>query len=84
MKKVVKSLFFCIFIGLYSACTQPRPTSDGSAEDVIENIKYAKDKRTNLCFGMLSSASADGFRNVSVTCVPCDSLKNVEVLIVGE
>ena len=49
-----------------------------SCQTVVEktkkNLIYFKDERTNLCFGIIDNKSS-----VSITCVPCDSLKNIEL-----
>lgn len=53
--------------------------------DSIKSITYFKDIRTGLCFGALKSVTYGPRDVTSITCVPCDSLKNVDVkIIVGE
>lgn len=50
-----------------------------SAESAHKEIEYFKDKRTGLCFaeyGNIGSITTDSY---TITCVPCDSLKNVNL-----
>lgn len=51
-------------------------------KQVIENIEYYKDSKTNLCFAIFTDGLAGNGAVVALTCVPCDSLKNVEVKII--
>ena len=43
------------------------------------DIIYFKDKRTNLCFGAITSRKARSFdtSGLGLTCVPCDSVKHL-------
>jgi len=47
-------------------------TTNKNQTIINEIIVYTKDNRTGLCFASIGSFS-------TITCVPCDSLKNVEV-----
>ena len=48
-----------------------------SNEEADERISYFKDARSKLCFAQISSTSSNGYKVVSITCVPCDSVKNL-------
>lgn len=49
-------------------------------EMVMENVSYIKDKKTGLCFLVnYSGKTVASYYVVNLTCVPCDSLKNVTV-----
>lgn len=48
-------------------------------ESLHRNITYFKDERTGLCFaeyGNVGSITTDAY---TITCVPCDSLKNINL-----
>lgn len=48
--------------------------------EIQENIVYFKDPNTGLCFAAVNSTNTKSLsNNSSITCVPCDSLKRVEV-----
>lgn len=48
--------------------------------EIQENIVYFKDPNTGLCFAAVNSTNTKSWSNSSsITCVPCDSLKKVEV-----
>jgi hypothetical protein len=47
---------------------------------IKENLVYFKDDRTGLCFAAVNSTNTKSLSNsTSISCVPCDSLKNVEI-----
>lgn len=75
MKKILIGLSL-IFVLI--ACQVPAHyRSDDN--DVISGIKYIKDDRTGLCFAILTSVSANTYIIISITCVPCDSLKKLGI-----
>jgi len=48
-------------------------------QKIKQSITYIKDEQTGLCFAVLNNHT-DGFRSTfTIACVPCDSLKNVNV-----
>jgi len=42
-------------------------------------VCYVRDTRTGLCFAATGSLSSDGYTIISITCVPCDSLRQIPV-----
>ncbi len=70
----VMILFSCKHVSIAN-----KPTEE-VVKDIIGNITYAKQDTTGLCFAL--SVSADKTEKVFVllSCVPCDSLKNVHVI----
>ncbi len=49
-------------------------------DSIKENLVYFKDSKTGLCFAAVNSTNTKSMSNsTSITCVPCDSLKNVDV-----
>lgn len=51
-----------------------------NTKEIQENIVYFKDPNTGLCFAAVNSTNTKSLSNSSsITCVPCDSLKTVEV-----
>ena len=47
--------------------------ADGAMKpaDITVSIKYSKDLRTGLCFGMIQTYTFGGRKNPSITTVPC-------------
>lgn len=49
-------------------------------DSIKESLVYFKDSKTGLCFAAVNSTNTKSMSNsTSITCVPCDSLKNVDV-----
>jgi hypothetical protein len=49
----------------------------GETKVITDNITYTKDSTTNLCFAVIKfSLNGSGRYGYSMTCVPCDSIKN--------
>jgi hypothetical protein len=72
MKKIILFLFIGM-MGLLSCQSTTRPNTKSLGNDVT----YFKDTITNLCFGAIASQTNTPYDIVSITCVPCDSLKKV-------
>jgi hypothetical protein len=73
MKKLLLLLALCFVLG---SCEQTT-TTDVQKLSTNYNISYFIDNRTGLCFGALSSRTHGGWSVVSITCVPCDSVKHL-------
>lgn len=76
MKKLIVVLSMLSIVTMTS-CQQ---TKQSNTDEIKKNLIYFKDSNTNLCFGAINSFSAQGYEVTSITCVPCDSLKNISVL----
>lgn len=76
MKKLIVVLS-TLSILVMTSCQQ---TEQSNPDEIKKNLIYFQDSNTNLCFGAINSITAQGYEVTSVTCVPCDSLKNVSVL----
>ena len=61
---------------LLTSC-QDNINSDST--EILDSIQYVKDTRTGLCFATVSSMTHSLYVVTSITCVPCDSLKRVDV-----
>lgn len=72
MKKII--LLTLMIIGILS-CQMNSPTN----VEKLNGLTYFKDSKTGLCFAAINSTSYSGYYVTSITCVPCDSLKNVEL-----
>ncbi len=79
----MKKLIFSLTVLSLSACTMSQKTNDDDSQSVTSNITFSKHMKTGLCFGMVTFTKSGGFNSVSVTCVPCDSLKKVKVVEVN-
>jgi hypothetical protein len=55
------------------SCTQQIVISDLDTN----KIRYAQDPRTGLCFAYTGSVSADNYKIISLTCVPCNAVENL-------
>ena len=75
MKKLI--VVSLLSIVTMTSCQQ---TKQSNPDEIKKNLIYFQDSNTNLCFGAINSITAQGYEVTSVTCVPCDSLKNVSVL----
>lgn len=51
---------------------------NGETYEYKNSIKYIKGKKTHLCFVRVDNNEIDPTSGI-ITCVPCDSLKNVSV-----
>jgi hypothetical protein len=55
-------------------------SSSIKTREIKKNIVYFKDERTNLCFAGINSTNINSLsETTSISCVPCDSLKNVNI-----
>lgn len=69
-----KTLFLLTILVLCGSC---QTNSESDVGKIIENLTYFKDPSTNLCFATINSSDRYGFKVVSITCVPCDSVKHL-------
>jgi hypothetical protein len=74
MKIVLKTTLLVFLISFVSCEPDIKLDED---EKVIPKINYFYDDRTGLCFAEVISVNAYGFKIRSISCVPCDSLKDV-------
>ena len=79
MKKILVILLLSII--LFSCKTNPSEIDNG--------FKYIKDYHTGLCYSVSNLGFFDNgivkgtqYDNRTLTCVPCDSLKNINVTII--
>jgi hypothetical protein len=78
MKHTLLVLIAC----LLASCTggNPRDTSKADALAIAEKIIYVKEKRSGLCFGMVTTSSA-GYAgpvaNTSITLIPCEKVAHL-------
>jgi len=75
MKNIIYAI---VLIGLIS-CTQIEKTSTDDSNKTIEKITFSKDYKTGLCFATINSVTYLGHEVISITCVPCDSLKKIGI-----
>jgi len=81
MKKILMMMiFFFGTIALMSSCGAKSARLGNIDPDDIE---YIKDCRTNLCYAIIGAKQGmnitDAAESMGMACVPCDSLKNVEI-----
>lgn len=71
-------ILFSLFLLLIVGC---KLEGDGTAllnsdEEIRDRVTYFMDSRTGLCFAQVDFLIR-GDRGVSITCVPCDSIKRL-------
>ena len=76
MKKLIL-LFVFMTIGL-SSCRTEAEQKEKTINKIVETTFYYRDSQTGLCFAGVYSRNAYG-DIVSITCVPCDSLKKIGI-----
>lgn len=64
-------LALLIVLALCTGCVDTHPVESTDAHEVVAQLRYSRDFRTNLCFAMVSSTSYGGSRVVSIANVPC-------------
>lgn len=79
MKKILIVLALIVLL-VSNSCTYRTQFSEKYNYEIIKNITYFKDQRTGLCFAIVS-ITAHSYSVTSITCVPCDSLKNKNIEI---
>ena len=71
---------FSLILGtlLLMLCSCSVNTS-GNIDFDADHIKYDKDERTGLCFGVIASRKTGSLdaTGLGMTCVPCDSVKHL-------
>lgn len=71
MKKLIPILLGTILI---SSC---QSTTEADVKSVGDNLTFFK--KNNLCFATVGSMDNKLSKSVSITYVPCDSIKNVNI-----
>jgi regulatory protein YycI of two-component signal transduction system YycFG len=79
MKEIIIIIIILIVLLLgINEIKKPQVNTSTNIKELKNNIEYFKDERTGLCFAVISS-SISGYATtsnaVSITCVPCDSIK---------
>jgi hypothetical protein len=59
---------------LISVSCGPRVPTDASIRQLGSAITYMWDDRTGICFAVVESPGADGFRTTSIATVPCEKI----------
>lgn len=80
MKKIILFAAAIVLLTAFSSCSVNSSKIDVDSFET-EDIIYFKDLRTGLCFGVAASRvyGATSSTGMGMTCVPCESLKNVKV-----
>jgi len=71
----MKKLLLVATIILVSSCSV---NTSGNIDVDTNDIKYFKDERTGLCFGIVASRKSfdTDATGLGVTCVPCEKVEN--------
>ena len=76
MKILIILLSIVITLG---ACTvQSSKLSKNDGEKIIENIRYVKDKKLDLCFALIASRKANRVDSsgLAMAAVPCEKVED--------
>ncbi len=75
MKNTANKLIVTVILLILLSCKN----NVGEEMPKVESggITFFKHLPTGLCFGKIYSSTSDGHEVVSITCVPCDSLKKI-------
>ena len=76
----MKNYALCIVLtlGLCLAACSPivSKVNSTTASDVVDNITYAKDKRTGICYALFTTIKLGDYSNtVGITWVPCEKVE---------
>jgi hypothetical protein len=68
-----------IVLGLGLGMMSCSVSTSGNVDVDSNDIKYVRDSRTNLCFGIVASRKSfsTATTGLGVTCVPCESVKHL-------
>ena len=75
MNKIALLLLTIVFI---CSCSTEQINNKSNVTEITNNIVYFKDYKTGLCFASVNSITSNLYTVASITCVPCDSLKNLK------
>lgn len=67
-------LFVCLSMMALESCSLPVKTEPSEVTDILSKITYVQEPRSGLCFAILASLTYNGYRNFSLTNVPCDKV----------
>lgn len=71
MKRLVVLFLMLVFLSCQN-------NSLSNKDEIVVNISYIKDENTGLCFATVNSLTYGFYSIVSISCVPCDSIKNLK------
>lgn len=81
-KKEMDKFRLLLLVSFSLALTACQFNIKPDAGKISESIVYFKDSRTNICFASVGNLDiANNGVSSDFTCVPCDSLKRVEVSV---
>ena len=70
----MKKVLLILAVAVYTSCSV---STSGNVDVDASDIKYVKDSRTGLCYGVVASRKAmtASTTGLGVTCVPCDKVE---------
>ena len=79
-QKMILTLMMCVMF-LAGCSAKPREVDDERAKQIAKQIKYLKDHRVGLCYGVIAVSvnGIDQDGGLGMTEVPCDKVNNLLV-----
>ncbi len=74
----MRKLLLAFLMSMLFACGETDFQKESSKRNSLSGIRYVRSFKTGLCFAVITTDNNE-VRN-AFTCVPCDSLRNVEVI----
>lgn len=76
LRKFFVGVLLCFSVLVHLSITGCEEKAAAEAINKPEKVEYFKDKSTGLCFAKIVSETVYSHYVTSITCVPCDSIKN--------
>lgn len=74
----MKRILYLLLIGvILAACTEASSKRHLDNQQAESEVTYFEDPKTNLCFAQASSQSYLGYNITSITCVPCEAIREL-------
>ena len=78
MKKIFSvALLFAVCVNIVGCSVNPSEVDDKYAKNFVKNVKYIKDEKTGICYGIVATRKTmDTDQNgISWTWVPCEQVE---------
>ena len=73
----MKKIILCVCIATFLQACDETIERKQTEESLKKNMRYIVDDNTGLCYAYVQYSMSGGSKGISITCVPCDSLKKL-------